>query len=288
MHASVKWIRKTQFLRMSSAIRVENLELAYQSEKLALKGISFSIEKGTYVCILGHNGSGKSTLAKILVGLLSDYKGEIYIFDELVSRKNINSLRSKIGIVFQNPDNQFVGSTVADDIAFGLENKAVPQKEMQPIIDRFVKSVGMEDYLDREPSSLSGGQKQRVALAGVLAMSPEILILDEATAMLDPKGKAEVDSLISSIRKEKPELTILSITHDLEEAAKADEVLVLNDGKLLLQGTPKSVFSYIDELKKASLDVPFIYKLIACLKEKGLEIPEDIDTIEKLGEYLCQ
>ena len=288
MHASVKWIRKTQFLRMSSAIRVENLELAYQSEKLALKGISFSIEKGTYVCILGHNGSGKSTLAKILVGLLSDYKGEIYIFDELVSRKNINSLRSKIGIVFQNPDNQFVGSTVADDIAFGLENKAVPQKEMQPIIDRFVKSVGMEDYLDREPSSLSGGQKQRVALAGVLAMSPEILILDEATAMLDPKGKAEVDSLISSIRKEKPELTILSITHDLEEAAKADEVLVLNDGKLLLQGTPKSVFSYMDELKKASLDVPFIYKLIACLKEKGLEIPEDIDTIEKLGEYLCQ
>ncbi len=288
MHASVKWIRKTQFLRMSSAIRVENLELAYQSEKLALKGISFSIEKGTYVCILGHNGSGKSTLAKILVGLLSDYKGEIYIFDELVSRKNINSLRSKIGIVFQNPDNQFVGSTVADDIAFGLENKAVPQKEMQPIIDRFVKSVGMEDYLDREPSSLSGGQKQRVALAGVLAMSPEILILDEATAMLDPKGKAEVDSLISSIRKEKPELTILSITHDLEEAAKADEVLVLNDGKLLLQGTPKSVFSYMDELKKASLDVPFIYKLIACLKEKSLEIPEDIDTIEKLGEYLCQ
>ena len=273
---------------MSSAIRVENLELAYQSEKLALKGISFSIEKGTYVCILGHNGSGKSTLAKILVGLLSDYKGEIYIFDELVSRKNINSLRSKIGIVFQNPDNQFVGSTVADDIAFGLENKAVPQKEMQPIIDRFVKSVGMEDYLDREPSSLSGGQKQRVALAGVLAMSPEILILDEATVMLDPKGKAEVDSLISSIRKEKPELTILSITHDLEEAAKADEVLVLNDGKLLLQGTPKSVFSYMDELKKASLDVPFIYKLIASLKEKGLEIPEDIDTIEKLGEYLCQ
>ena len=159
---------------------------------------------------------------------------------------------------------------------------------MQPIIDRFVKSVGMEDYLDREPSSLSGGQKQRVALAGVLAMSPEILILDEATAMLDPKGKAEVDSLISSIRKEKPELTILSITHDLEEAAKADEVLVLNDGKLLLQGTPKSVFSYMDELKKASLDVPFIYKLIASLKEKGLEIPEDIDTIEKLGEYLCQ
>ena len=273
---------------MSFALEINNVSYSYDQEKWALNKVSFSVEEGQYVCLLGHNGSGKSTLAKILVGLLGDYEGSYSLFGTPITKKNLVSLRSKIGIVFQNPDNQFVGSTVADDIAFGLENHAIPQKEMQGIIDEFVKAVGMEDYLDYEPSSLSGGQKQRVALAGVLAMQPSLLVLDEATAMLDPKAKREIDGFISKLRKQNPSLTIFSITHDLEEASHADEIIVLNDGKVLLSGTPASVFSYEEELKEAHLDLPFFYQLLSSLRKEGVDVPSEINSLEKLKEFLCQ
>lgn len=273
---------------MPLAVEINQLHFSYTSDRAVLNGLSFSVEKGSYVCIIGHNGSGKSTIAKILIGLLSGYDGEVKLFGETLTKKNIGAIRGRIGIVFQNPDNQFVGSTVADDIAFGLENAAIPHDEMAEIVKRFALSTGMEKELETEPSSLSGGQKQRVAIAGVLAMSPELIILDEATSMLDPKGKKEIDELIHQIRLSRPELTIISITHDLEEACNADEVIVLDDGKVLLSGEPKEVFQYQDELVSAHLSVPFFYRLLSLLKEKGVDVPESIVSLNELEDFLCR
>ena len=273
---------------MENAIEVNDLSYSYQGEGLALSGVSFSVAQGSYTCIIGHNGSGKSTLAKVLIGLLGSFKGQVKILGKTLTKKTVASIRREVGIVFQNPDNQFVGSTVGDDIAFGLENLAVPQEEMVKIVKEFAIATGMEKEIDVEPASLSGGQKQRVALAGVLAMSPSIVILDEATSMLDPKGKEEIDSLIHKLRETKPELTILSITHDLEEANHADHVIVLSEGKVLLSGEPSAVFAYQDELREAHLEVPFFYRLVRALKEEGVEVPTSINTIEKLEEYLCR
>lgn len=274
---------------MSAIVEINNLIYSYTGEKNTLDGVSFSIESGSYVCLIGHNGSGKSTLAKAIIGLLTGpRKGEITLFGEKASKKNIGQLRSRIGIVFQNPDNQFVGSTVADDIAFGLENGAVPHDKMVEIVEEFAKATGMEKEMGSEPSSLSGGQKQRVAIAGVLAMAPDLIILDEATSMLDPKGKREIDGLIHQIKASRPELTILSITHDLEEACHADEVIVLNEGKVLLSGEPSVVFQYEEELHSAHLEVPFLYRIKAKLKKRGLDVPSHIKTVEELEEYLCR
>ena len=267
---------------------VEHLSYSYDDEAEVLRDVSFSLEEGKYYCLVGHNGSGKSTLAKCLMGLVLRFEGKITLFDMPLNGKNLRSIRSHIGIVFQNPDNQFVGSTVADDIAFGLENKRVPHEKMQGIIETFAKKTGMIEHLAHEPSSLSGGQKQRVAIAGVLAMEPDLIILDEATSMLDPKGKAEILDLIHSLRKENPKLTILSITHDVEEASRADEVIVLSKGEIILKGKPEEVFVHHEKLASIRLGIPFFYQLKNALLEQGMKIPDSVKDLESLEAYLCQ
>jgi len=268
------------------AISVKNLDFSYNSETHAVNNISFSVEKGSYTCIIGHNGSGKSTIAKLLLGLLEKEKGDIY-FDNLeLNYDNLNEIRTKVGIVFQNPDNQFIGATVADDIAFGLENHQVPHEEMQHLIELHANKVDMINYLEHEPTKLSGGQKQRVAIAGVLAMHPDILIFDEATSMLDPQGKKEINDAIFDLHEDS-DITILSITHDIEEVSKADYVLVMDSGKLVMEGKPVDVLKRIDELVKLDLDSTFAYKTSLKLKEKGIMLNERIDT-KGLVEELCQ
>ena len=269
-------------------IEVSHLSFSYDETKQVLRDVSFSLDEGKYYCLIGHNGSGKSTLAKCLMGLTNEFEGDVHVFGMELRRKNIYKIRSRVGIVFQNPDNQFVGSTVADDIAFGLENKRVPQSEMDGIIQHFASETGMEDYLHREPSTLSGGQKQRVAIAGVLAMGPDMIIFDEATSMLDPRGKREIIDLVHRLKAANPALTILSITHDVEEAARADEVLVLNKGKLVLQGTPAEVFAHREELKDIHLSAPFFYELVDEMKKQGIEVPPEVKDLDGLEAFLCQ
>jgi energy-coupling factor transport system ATP-binding protein len=243
-------------------IKVEHLSFSYDDQRIVLNDISFSIKQGQYVALMGHNGSGKSTLAKLLAGLLELKKGSIVIDQSMLSVKNIRDIRKKLGIVFQNPDNQFIGATVADDIAFGLENRQIPSKDMQGLIDRYSTQVGMKAFLHQEPSSLSGGQKQRVAIAGVLAMQPKILLLDEATAMLDPQGKKEIRDLILDLRIKIPELTIVAITHDVEEVVHADEVMVLKDGRLAYQGLPFDLFQNQTLVESLQLKLPFAFQLL--------------------------
>lgn len=262
-------------------IEVKNLSFSYKKDEPVLKHISFSIHEGSYVSIVGHNGSGKSTLARLLVGLLAPNDGEIYICEELVASKNIRSLRSKIGLVFQNPDNQFIGATVEDDIAFGLENRQVPREKMKEIIKTFAKRVGMDEFLTNEPSHLSGGQKQRVAIAGALSLEPEIIIFDEATSMLDPKGKSDIKWLIEEMRKDNPNLTILSITHDVEEAFLSDQVLVLNKGEIAFKGKPEEVFKNRSALESLHLEMPFVLDL----KEK-LNLSDKSQTLDEIAEEL--
>ncbi len=267
-------------------VEVKNLSFAYTGEKQTLIDVSFYIEKGKYVSIVGHNGSGKSTLAKLLIGLLKKSDGQIIVDGIELNEKSVNQIRNKISLVFQNPDNQFTGSTVADDIAFGLENHCVPHDDMDAIILEYAKKVGMEEFLDKEPTSLSGGQKQRVAIAGVLAMQPDLIIMDESTAMLDPKGKKEIRDLVKTLRKENPNLTILSITHDIEEAYDSDRVICINHGEIKYNDTPENVFSNREELVKMNLDVPFVYQLKDELDALGCHL----DTLDEkeMVKKLCQ
>ena len=274
------------------SLEVNNLNYAYQKEDVAnssflLKDLSFKIKKGEYVTFIGHNGSGKSTLMKLLVSLLEPSSGEIKIMGEVVNNKTIDKLRKNIGIVFQNPDNQFIGATVKDDIAFGLENNRVSRELMDPIIEEYAKKVGMDKYLDKEPSSLSGGQKQRVAIAGALCMKPSILLLDEATAMLDPKGRKEIVELTHLMKKENPDMTIISVTHHMDEAFLSDRVIVLNKGEILLDGSPFEVFKNKEVLKNIGLDLPFLMKLKYSLIEKGYKINEDDEESEVINK-LCR
>lgn len=272
-----------------NVIEVENLTYSYDKDDIkAIDNVSFSVPQGKYVTLIGHNGSGKSTLAKLLSGLITSYEGKIRLFGEELTKNSIHSLRKRLGLVFQNPDNQFVGSTVRDDIAFGLENRKVPSENMDAIIDAYSKKVGMYEFLDKAPENLSGGQKQRVAIAGVLAMNPDLIIYDEATSMLDPVGKKDILDITSSLRKENPSLTVLSITHDVEEAFRSDYVLVMNGGKIILQGEPREVFAHQEELQRIRLDAPFFILLKDSLEEKGIHIPPEIDTEEKLEEFLCR
>ncbi|MBR2578272.1 MAG: energy-coupling factor transporter ATPase [Erysipelotrichaceae bacterium] len=254
-----------------SLIEVKNLTFSYNDTSLAIDNVSLNIEKGSYTAVIGHNGSGKSTLAKLLAGLLEAKSGEIVIDGLLMNEKNIYEIRKKLGIVFQNPDNQFIGSTVRDDIAFSLENRRVPQKDMDPIIDEYAKEVGLSDFLDKEPTALSGGQKQRVAIAGVMAMKPDILIFDEATSMLDPKGKADIKKLISELH-DNGRFTIISITHDIEEVLQADDCLVLNKGKVYMHDKPEKVFARPEELRKIDLDIPFNLKVKEALAKNGIRL----------------
>lgn len=267
-------------------IDVRNLNFSYDETSKTINDVSFSVEKGTYTTIVGHNGSGKSTVAKLIAGLLEKEGGSIVIDGLELNIENLYKIRSKIGIVFQNPDNQFIGSTVRDDIAFGLENHCVPQEKMDEIINTNAEKVRMTKYLDHEPTHLSGGQKQRVAIAGVLAMKPDILIFDEATSMLDPQGKDEIKKVIRGLHEESG-LTILSITHDIDEVAGSDYVVALDGGKVVMTGTPHEVFGDEQKLRQMKLDVPFSLKFARELVKAGVKTDKHI-TMEGLVEELCR
>ena len=242
-------------------IEIKDLKFKYSDAKTyALDGINLTIPENKYIAILGHNGSGKSTLSKLLVGLYKPNEGSITIDDIQISKKSLRKIRSKIGIVFQNPDSQFIGASVEDDIAFGLENKKMEREEMHKVVRHFAEKVGMIDFLDKEPQNLSGGQKQRVAIASTLALDPKIIIFDEVTSMLDPKGKTEVIKLIKEIQKEKKK-TLISITHDMDEAILADQVIVLSGGKVVAQGKPQDILKDKKLVNIAKIDAPFIYKV---------------------------
>lgn len=269
-----------------SLIEIKNLSYSYNDSVKAVDNISFNIEKGAYTTIIGHNGSGKSTLAKLISGLLPINEGEILIDGVKVCEDNMPEIRKHLGIVFQNPDNQFIGSTVKDDIAFGLENRLVDPKDMPKIINEYAEKTGLQDFLDHEPSNLSGGQKQRVAIAGVLAMKPDIIIFDEATSMLDPKGKKEIKKLMSDLA-EGDEFTIISITHDIEEVLQSDCCVVLNKGKLFMYDKPDKVFASGDKLRNIDLDLPFSYQVKEELAKNKIKLKSnDLEgMVEELWQY---
>ncbi|NLK17823.1 MAG: energy-coupling factor transporter ATPase [Clostridiales bacterium] len=254
----------------------------------AVRGISFSIQKGEFVAILGHNGSGKSTVAKLMNGLLFPEKGTITVFG--MSTRELEKLfeiRKRVGIVFQNPDNQMIATIVEDDIAFGPENIGIEPDEISRRVDWALRCVGMEGYRMASSFRLSGGQKQRIAIAGVLAIQPQVLVLDESTAMLDPLGRKEVLDVVKSLNKQQG-MTVVLITHFMEEASLADRIIVLNDGEKVLEGTPRQVFSRYDYLKSIGLSVPFAAKVARILKDKGVPIEADVLTTEELFERICQ
>ena len=274
-----------------SIIKIKNVSFTYpESETPAIDNISLDIKRGSWTSIIGHNGSGKSTIIRLINGLLvPDEKGkpEIEVDGLKLNDDTVWEVRNKVGIVFQNPDNQFVGATVADDVAFGLENRGVSHSEMVKIVPEAIKAVGMSEYINAEPANLSGGQKQRVAIAGILAIKPKIIVLDEATSMLDPEGRDQILSIVQAM-KNKYDLTVISITHDIDEANMADQVLVMNDGKLITKGSTKDVFSQVDLLKKLGLDVPFYEQVKAKLLADSVEIPASVDSEKELINYLCQ
>ena len=265
-----------------SKLEIKNLCFSYEESRPVIDDISLSIDKGSFIVVLGHNGSGKSTLAKLIVGLLEKKSGQIFFDGQEITKKNLRDLQTKTALVFQNPDNQFIGSTVEDDIAFGLENREFPHDQMQEEIEKYAASVNMLDYLKKEPINLSGGQKQRVALAGALILKPDILILDEATSMLDPKGKATVRKYLDRIHKENPDLTIISITHDVDEALLADKVFILSKGKLVKDGKPQDILRDEKALLDLKLEMPFIYRVEKKLSEACID--SQAETMEQLVE----
>ncbi len=268
-------------------ISIKNIHFHYHDDdkREALSDVSIDVYPGEWLAIIGHNGSGKSTLAKMMNGLLEPNEGSIYIDGQLLTEETVYEARRKVGMVFQNPDNQFVGTTVEDDIAFGLENIGMPREEMIQKINSSLEMVRMTSFKEKEPARLSGGQKQRVAIAGMIALAPKVVILDEATSMLDPQGRFEVISTIQKLHKEKG-ITVISITHDLEEAASADRVLLMEGGKVNRIGTPSDIFEMGTALVEKGLDVPFSEKLKAVLKEKGLNVPNEYLDEEGLVEWL--
>ena len=258
---------------MQNAIQIRNLSFTYNKKKSnVLNNISFDIKKNEYVCIIGHNGSGKSTLSKLIMGLLDRNNGSIHINDVLLNHKNLSEIRKYIGIVFQNPDNQFIGSSVQDDIAFGLENSCVQPKDMQKIIQKVAKIVGISHLLKEEPENLSGGQKQKVAIASVLALNSSIIIFDEATSMLDPRGKVEIKKKMLDLKNTQNK-TIISITHDMEEIINADRILVLNKGSLIINGTLDEVISKKALLTKIGLNVPKALQFSQLMQKHYLNFP---------------
>ena len=268
-------------------ISIKNIHFNYQDQdtREALSDVSLDVYEGEWLAIIGHNGSGKSTLAKMMNGLLEASSGEIYIDGQLLTEDTVYEARRKVGMVFQNPDNQFVGTTVEDDIAFGLENIGMPRDEMVRKINTSLEMVRMTKFKEKEPARLSGGQKQRVAIAGMIALAPKVVILDEATSMLDPQGRFEVISTIQQLHKEKG-ITVISITHDLDEAAQADRVLLMEGGKVNRIGKPSEIFEMGTALVDKGLDVPFSEKLKAILKEKGMNVPNEYLDEEGLVEWL--
>ena len=268
-------------------ISIKNIHFNYQDQdtREALSNVSLDVYEGEWLAIIGHNGSGKSTLAKMMNGLLEASSGEIYIDGQLLTEETVYEARRKVGMVFQNPDNQFVGTTVEDDIAFGLENIGMPRDEMVRKINTSLEMVRMTKFKEKEPARLSGGQKQRVAIAGMIALAPKVVILDEATSMLDPQGRFEVISTIQQLHKDKG-ITVISITHDLDEAAQADRVLLMEGGKVNRIGKPSEIFEMGTALVDKGLDVPFSEKLKAILKDKGMNVPNEYLDEEGLVEWL--
>lgn len=272
-------------------VTVKHLSFTYKDSKVpAVNDISFSIPRGSWTTLVGHNGSGKSTIARLLDGILlpdGNPNTLINVDGIELTEKTIWDIRDRVGIVFQNPDNQFVGATVEDDVAFGLENRQVTRSKMQSIVHDVLDQVDMLDFQKSEPQYLSGGQKQRVAIAGILAIGPKLIILDESTSMLDPAGKTKILNLIRELQN-KNGLTIFSITHDINEAVQADQMLVLDKGKLLASGSPREIFENEVLIKSAGLELPLFYKVKNELIKKGIHIPREVNSEEKLVKYLCQ
>lgn len=270
---------------MTEILSFQNVSFSYTPEnpdaRKAVQNVSFSINEGEWIAIVGHNGSGKSTMVKMVCGLLFPQEGEIRVMHNVLNEENLWETRSKIGMVFQNPDNQFVGATVQDDVAFALENNGIPFEDMVERVHSSLKKVKMDQFLNHEPHHLSGGQKQRVAIAGALAMRPKLLILDEATSMLDPQGRDEVLQTVLELRKEIG-LTVLSITHDVEEALLADRVIFMNDGKKYAEGTPEEIFALGDKLIEFGLEMPFAMRMTHLLQSKGVSLAGKNLTEEEL------
>ena len=273
---------------MKSIIEVKDLSFRYKEDQeyYDVNNVSFHVKRGEWLSIVGHNGSGKSTTIRLIDGLLEAESGEIWIDGQLLSSENVWDLRRQIGMVFQNPDNQFVGATVEDDVAFGLENQGLPREEMKKRVAESLELVGMLDFKKREPARLSGGQKQRVAIAGVVALRPAILILDEATSMLDPEGRRELIQTVQEIRKDH-QMTVVSITHDLEEVAMSDRVLVMKKGQVESTSSPRELFSRAD-LDQIGLDDPFTNQLRESLRETGYQLPDGYLTEGELEDKLWE
>ena len=273
---------------MKSIIEVKDLSFRYKEDQeyYDVNRVTFHVKRGEWLSIVGHNGSGKSTTIRLIDGLLEAESGEIWIDGQLLSSENVWDLRRQIGMVFQNPDNQFVGATVEDDVAFGLENQGLPRKEMKKRVAESLELVGMLDFKKREPARLSGGQKQRVAIAGVVALRPAILILDEATSMLDPEGRRELIQTVQEIRKDY-QMTVVSITHDLEEVAMSDRVLVMKKGQVESTSNPRELFSR-DDLDQIGLDDPFTNQLRESLRETGYQLPDGYLTEGELEDKLWE
>lgn len=268
-------------------LKAENISFSYDKRINAINGVSLSVEEGEYIAVIGHNGSGKSTLAKLFNGLITPDNGEIIVDGFSVrEKKHTFEIRKRVGVVFQNPDNQIVASIVEDDVAFGPENLGVPAKEIGERIDFALSSVGMQNFRHSSPVRLSGGQKQRIAIAGVLALKPKILVLDESTAMLDPKGRKEVLEVVKKLNKEQ-KVTVINITHYMDEVVDADSVYVLNRGQVALKGTPEQIFSQKEKLNGLGLELPLSAVIADRLISCGVKLPEGILTKERLAEELC-
>lgn len=270
---------------MDKILSLKNVSYTYTPDqpdsRYAVSNVSIEAFDGEWLAIVGHNGSGKSTLARLMNGLLFPQEGSVHIFGLAMNEENIWEIRSRLGMVFQNPDNQFVGATVQDDVAFALENNGVPFDEMVNRVQDALRLVKMEQFVDHEPHHLSGGQKQRVAIAGALALRPKLLILDEATSMLDPQGREEVLQTVRELR-ETTGLTVISITHDLEEAMSADRIIVMNDGQKYAEGIPREIFSSGNKLTELGLDLPFSLKMTHLLRQEGVHLTGEHMTEEEL------
>lgn len=271
---------------MENIIEVRNLKYKYdsESENYTLNDVSFQVKKGEWLSIVGHNGSGKSTTVRLIDGLLEAESGDIIISGDKLTAENVWETRRLIGMVFQNPDNQFVGATVEDDVAFGLENQGLDYDLMVERVQQALELVGMQDFKEREPARLSGGQKQRVAVAGVVALRPDIIILDEATSMLDPEGRLDLIQTVKKI-KDSNQLTVISITHDLDEIALSDRVLVMKEGQVESTATPRELFSR-EDLEELGLDQPFVNQVKAALRQSGLPLSDSYLTEKELQDQL--
>ncbi|MCI4137567.1 energy-coupling factor transporter ATPase [Bacillus vallismortis] len=263
------------------------VSFGYPGQEELIQKVSFQVEKGEFLSILGSNGSGKSTIAKLITGLLIPTKGEVTIGKYVTEKKqDLHSIRKKVGIIFQNAEDQFITSTVFDEVIFGLENIQYPPEEMKSCAEAALHKVGMLDFSEHEPHRLSGGQKQRTAIASILAMKPEIMIFDESTSMLDPQGRKQIMQVMKELHEEG--LTIIHITHHMEEVLSAERVLILNEGNIVMEGTPKMVFNHSDKLQEYHLEVPFVIKAREGLIKRGFQIKDDVINIDELVESICR